>query len=51
MNYNRIQIPPQMPILGPPYSFPEVIQFIYEAIIGEATAAEFYSRLIQDAPR
>jgi len=48
MNYNHIQIP-QMPILGP-YSFPEVIQFVYEAIIGEATAAEFYSRLINDAP-
>jgi rubrerythrin len=38
-----------MPILGP-YSFQEIIQFIYEAIIGEATAAEFYSRLINDAP-
>ena len=48
MNYNLIQIP-QMPILGP-YSFQEIIQFIYEAIVGEATAAEFYSRLINDAP-
>lgn len=48
MYYNRIQIP-QMPILGP-YNLHEIIQFIYEAIVGEATAAEFYSRLVQEAP-
>lgn len=47
-NYDYIQIP-QLPILGP-YSFQQIIQFLYEAIIGEATAAEFYSRLILDAP-
>ncbi|NMB27198.1 MAG: ferritin-like domain-containing protein [Tissierellia bacterium] len=46
--YNYIQIP-QLPILGP-YSFHQIIQFIYEAIVGEATAAEFYSRLLQEAP-
>lgn len=47
-NYNHIQIP-QLPILGP-YSFHQITQFIYEAIVGEATAAEFYSRLIYEAP-
>lgn len=46
--YYNIQIP-QMPILGP-YSFHQIIQFIYEAIVGEATAAEFYTRLLEDAP-
>ena len=46
--YDYIQIP-QLPIIGP-YSFRQIFQFIYEAIICEATAAEFYSRLIQEAP-
>lgn len=48
MYYYHIQIP-QMPILGP-YSFQQVIQFIYEAIVGEATAIDFYSRLVKEAP-
>ncbi|MBA1336946.1 MAG: hypothetical protein HPY66_3382 [Firmicutes bacterium] len=40
---------PQMPILG--YNnFPQLIQYIYKAIIGEATAVDFYSRLLKDAP-
>ena len=46
--YNYIQIP-QLPILGP-YCFQQIIQSIYEAIVGEATAAEFYSRLLMEAP-
>ncbi len=46
--YSYIQIP-QLPILGP-YSFQQIIQYIHEAIVGEATAAEFYSRLLEDAP-
>lgn len=46
--FNYIQIP-QLPILGP-YSFHEIVQYIYKSIVDEATAAEFYSRLLNEAP-
>lgn len=38
-----------LPILGP-VSFQQIIEYIYDAIVGEATAAEFYGRLLKDAP-
>ena len=31
-------------------NFNQIIEYIYDAIIGEATAAEFYSRLLNQAP-
>lgn len=40
---------PQMPILGP-QSFQRTLANLLKAIEGEATAAEFYSRLLQQAP-
>jgi len=43
-----IQIP-QLPILGHNH-FMKLIQDIHKAIVGEATAAEFYSRLLKEAP-
>ncbi|MCF6465509.1 ferritin-like domain-containing protein [Clostridium sp. Cult2] len=46
--YDYIQIP-QLPLLGPNYLH-QIIRNVYEAIVGEATAAEFYSRLLQEAP-
>ncbi len=46
--YRYIQIP-QLPILGP-YTFTQIIHYIYKAIVDEATAAEFYSRLLKEAP-
>lgn len=46
--YTRTQIP-NLPILGPK-SFAQIIQYIYESIVDEATAAEFYARLLKEAP-
>jgi len=40
---------PNLPILGPT-SFGDILQFIYKAIVDEATAAEFYGELLQQAP-
>lgn len=45
---SRFQIP-QMPILGIP-DFSKLIAHIYKAIVDEATAAEFYSRLLTETP-
>jgi rubrerythrin len=46
--YSKTQIP-YLPILGTK-SFKEVLQYIYDAIVSEATAAEFYARLLKEAP-
>lgn len=46
--YSNTQIP-NLPILGPK-SFKQILQYIYDAIVDEATAAEFYSRLLKEAP-
>lgn len=40
---------PQLPILGP-QSHQQLVQDIKQAIIDEATAVDFYSRLLQEAP-
>lgn len=47
-NQPEVQIP-QLPLLGP-QDFDQLIQDIHEAIEDEATAAEFYGRLLEDAP-
>lgn len=44
----QLQIP-QQPILGP-HRFGKLVQNIYKAVVDEATAAEFYSRLLREAP-
>lgn len=44
----QLQIP-QMPILGPP-DFGLFLHNLYEAIVGEATAIDFYYRLLREAP-
>ncbi|MBF7083103.1 ferritin-like domain-containing protein [Desulfallas sp. Bu1-1] len=44
----QLQIP-QMPILGP-NNFGKLLQNVYESIVDEATAADFYSRLLREAP-
>ncbi|HHX22986.1 MAG: ferritin-like domain-containing protein [Tepidanaerobacteraceae bacterium] len=46
--YTNTQIP-NLPILGPK-SFREILQYIYQSIIDEATAAEFYASLLRQAP-
>lgn len=38
-----------LPILGP-VSFQEILEYIYDSIVEEATAAEFYGRLLKEAP-
>ncbi|MGI6574634.1 MAG: ferritin-like domain-containing protein [bacterium] len=43
-----VQIP-NLPLLGP-HSFRQMLHHIYRSIIDEATAAEFYSRLLREAP-
>ncbi len=40
---------PQMPILGP-HDFDLLLQNIEQAIVDEATAADFYRRLLDEAP-
>lgn len=40
---------PMMPIMGPK-TFDEILQDIAKAIVDESTAAEFYSRLMKQAP-
>lgn len=40
---------PFLPIIGN-QSFRRLIENIYKAIVGEATAAEFYSRLLKETP-
>ena len=40
---------PQMPILGP-HSFDLLLDNILESIVDEATAADFYARLLEEAP-
>lgn len=47
-NHFQLMIP-QMPILGP-YNFGRLLQNIYQAIVDEATAAEFYARLLKEEP-
>lgn len=47
MQYH-LQIP-QMPILGPS-NFEKLLQNIYKSIVDEASAADFYSRLLREAP-
>ncbi|AGL01523.1 ferritin family protein [Desulfoscipio gibsoniae] len=44
----KLQIP-QMPILGPP-DFGLFLRNLYQAIVGEATAIDFYYRLLREAP-
>ena len=49
-NHNDYQIMiPQMPILGP-HDFDRLLDNILESIIDEATAADFYARLLEEAP-
>ncbi len=40
---------PQMPILGP-HDFDRLLDNILQSIIDEATAADFYARLLEEAP-
>ncbi|OQA07227.1 MAG: Rubrerythrin [Firmicutes bacterium ADurb.Bin373] len=40
---------PQLPLLGP-NDFGRLLRNIYDSIVDEATAAEFYSRLLREAP-
>jgi rubrerythrin len=40
---------PYLPILGE-HSFQELLKHIHQAIVDEATAADFYSRLLKEAP-
>ncbi len=40
---------PQMPILGP-HDFDRILSDIHQSVVDEATAAEFYSRLLREAP-
>ncbi|MBE3573482.1 MAG: ferritin-like domain-containing protein [Moorella humiferrea] len=48
--YNQWQFMiPQMPVLGP-HDFQKQVQHIYDSIVAEATAADFYSRLMREAP-
>lgn len=49
-NHGQFQLQiPQMPVLGP-QSFERLLANIYQSIIDEATAADFYSRLLMEAP-
>ncbi len=45
---NNVQIP-SLPLKGPK-PFDEILRFICKAIEGEAITAEFYCRLLKDAP-
>lgn len=38
-----------LPLLGC-HNIPQIIEFVYDTIVDEATAAEFYSRLLREAP-
>lgn len=38
-----------LPLLGC-YKVPQITEFVYDAIVDEATAAEFYGRLLMEAP-
>ncbi len=38
-----------LPLLGC-YKVPEITNFVYDTIVDEATAAEFYGRLLKEAP-
>jgi len=44
----NLQIP-NLPILGPK-EFRHILQYIYKSIVNEATAAEFYGKLLWQAP-
>lgn len=44
----RLQIP-ELPVVGPP-NFKKLLQNIYNSIVDEATAADFYYRLAREAP-
>lgn len=45
---NNVQIP-SLPLKGP-VSFDKILHYIHKAIVDEATAIEFYCRLLKDAP-
>lgn len=45
---NNIQIP-SLPLKGPK-TFDQIIHYIHKAIVDEATAIDFYCRLLKDAP-
>ncbi|WP_258360100.1 ferritin-like domain-containing protein [Moorella sulfitireducens (nom. illeg.)] len=48
--YNQWQLQiPQLPVLGP-NDFGKLLQNIYNSIVAEATAADFYSRLLRETP-
>ena len=45
---NNVQIP-SLPLKGPK-PFDQILHFIHKAIVAEATAADFYCRLLKEAP-
>ena len=38
-----------LPLLGC-HKIPQIVEFVYDSIADEATAAEFYGRLLREAP-